>query len=612
MKRQCVNDLVDQLREGAISRRAFAGRAAAAGISASAAGMLSRHASAQDASPEATPGASPVGSPVATPEASPVAGEVTRSITREEYNAALREEFQFEEPGATGGQVIYVNTTDITTLNTILSVDVYSSLIANYIYEGLVGSSPIDGAIVPGLADYWELAADGVTYTFYMNPNATWHDGQPVTADDVIFSFDSVIDETSLSVRRSGVMAALKSHTKIDDYTVQLVAVDKLANFVNDTAGQFGIVPKHIWEGIPFADWGTASGSTGQDPTQVIGSGPFRFVEWIRNDHVTLARNPDYWDAQNTPVIDEFIYRVVADSASALQSLVTGESDITGIPPTQAATLRESNPDLNIVDYDTFSFTYYEFNLDPAKALPFMDVRVRQALMYALDRDLVVETVFQGLATKADGTQPVLSIAYAPDRINTIYNYDPDRASALLEEAGWVDSDGDGIREKDGARFSFEFLYSEGSSVNEQLIPYIQQVWREVGVEMIPVAQPFPTLVDNQENGTFAASLIGFSWDVFGSQGDMYRCDAVPLAGFNDMRYCNPRYDELDELQRRELDQEKRIDILIEQTNIVNDEQANSVLVFAKNVVGSQPRVHNFFPNGYSTYWSIQYAWVDQ
>ena len=600
MKRQSVNDLVDQLREGTINRRSFATRAVAAGISASAAGILSRHAAAQDASPEATPGASPV------------AGEATRSITREEYNAALREEFQFEEPGSTGGQVINVETNDITTLNPTLVVDVFSGRITGFVFEGLVGSSPIDGAVVPALADYWEIAADGVTYTFHLNPNAKWHDGQPVTADDVIFSFDSVIAEESLSVRRSGVVGALQSHTKIDDYTVQLVAVDRLANFVNDTAGQFGIVPKHIWEGIPFADWGTAPGSTGQDPTQVIGSGPFRFVEWIRNDHVTIARNPDYWDAQNAAVIDEFIYRVVADPASAVQSLVTGESDITGIPASQTATLRQSNPELNIVDFDTFSFTYYEFNLDPANALPFLDVKVRQALMYALDRDLVVETIYQGLATKADGTQPVLSIAYAPERINTIYNYDPDRANALLEEAGWVDSDGDGIRDKDGAKFSFEFLYAEGSTVNEQLIPYMQQVWGEVGVEMIPVQQPFSTLVDNQENGTFAASLIGFSWDVFGGQGDMYRCDAVPLAGFNDMRYCNPRYDELDDLQRRELDQQKRIDILIEQTNIINDEQANSVIVFAKNVVGSQPRLHNFFPNGYDTFWSIPYVWVEQ
>jgi peptide/nickel transport system substrate-binding protein len=454
MSAQRTYDHLDQLQQGTISRRTLATRAAAVGMSAPAAGILLHHASAQDASPEASPATSTL--------ASPVAGEVTRSMTREEYYEALRQAFPFEEPQSTGGQVIVVETTDISTLNPVLVVDVYSGLLSGFIYEGLVGTSAIDGTSVPALADYWEVGADGITYTFHLNRKATWHDGRPVTADDVIFTIDSVIDETSLSPRRTTVLNVLESYRKIDDHTVELVAVDRLATFVSETVGQFGIVPKHIWESIPFAEWGSAPGSTGQDPTQVIGSGPFKFVEWVLDDHVTVTRNDQYWDTEHTPVIDDFVFRVVADTTSALQSVVTGESDITGVDPTQAATLRESNPELTIEEYDTFGFTYYEFNLDPAKALPFTDVKVRQALMYALDRDLMVNTIYQGLATRADGTQPTLSIAYAPDRINTIYTYQPEKAEQLLTEAGWVDSDGDGIRDKDGARFSFEFFYSEG------------------------------------------------------------------------------------------------------------------------------------------------------
>lgn len=466
--------------------------------------------------------------------------------------------------------------------------------------------------MVPRLADYWDVSADGLTYTFHINKDAMWHDGQPVTADDVVFSFDSVMAEESLSVRRSSLVNALASYRKIDDKTVELVAVDRLATFVDDTAAQFGILPKHIWESVPFAEFGTDPGNTGQDPSRVIGSGPFRFIEWVQNDHVTIARNDAYWNPDAMPVIDQFISRVVADPAASVQSLRTGESDIAGIPATQVAAIRQSNPELNVVDFDTFRFQYYEFNLDESRALPFRDVKVRQALMYALDRDLIVETVFQGLATRADGTQPVLSIAYAPDRINTIYTYQPEKASQLLDEAGWVDSDGDGIRDRDGEKFSFEFLYSEGTSEYEQLIPYMQQAWGAVGVEMIPSQLPFPTLVDATVAGNFQAAILGFTWSADGSQGDMYRCDAVPPNAFNDMRYCNERYDELDARQVRELEPEKRIDLLIEQTNIINDDQANSVLVFSKSVVGSQSRLHNFVPNGYGTFWSIPFVWVEQ
>src|SRR5690606_37908538 len=107
-----------------------------------------------------------------------------------------------EEPQQEGGQIIYVETTDIRTLHPHLYTDVYSGLISGYIYEFLAGGSAIDGTPVPSLADYWEVADDGVTHTFYIAENATWHDGEPVTADDVVFSFESMLDENTLSVRR--------------------------------------------------------------------------------------------------------------------------------------------------------------------------------------------------------------------------------------------------------------------------------------------------------------------------------------------------------------------------------------------------------------------------
>jgi len=601
MNRFEIDALVEQLRNGSLSRRGFMRRATALGLSGAAAGILARNAVAQ-------------GTPAASPEASPVGGtgEVIRSQTREEFYAQLREAFQFEEAATSGGQLIHTMTTDIATVNPILVSDTYSGWITGFVFESLVGGNPVDGNPSPGLADYWEIGADGVTYTFYMNPNATWHDGQPVTADDVIFSFDAVLAEDSLSVRKSTVELFLKEYKKVDDYTVQLVGIEPSAVFVENTAAQFAIVPKHIWEAVPFGDWASDPGSTGQDPSRVIGSGPFTFIEWVLGDRVTLAKNPDYWDTESIPNIDEYIYRVVADPASAIASLQTGESDVVEVSFSQANPLRESNPELQVIDFDTLSFNFYIANQDASKTELFTDVKVRQALHYALDRDLMAETVYQGFAIRADGTQPVLSIAYAPDRINTIYTYDPEKAKALLEEAGWVDSDGDGIREKDGVKFSFETTYSEGVATYEQQIPYMQQVWREVGIEMIPTAIPFPTLLENNDAGNYQMSVLGFSWSVDGGQGDMFRCSAVPPSGFNMMRYCNPEYDKLDAASQVELDQQKRIDILIEASNIVNDEMAAGINVFRKSIMGGAPRVHNFFPNGYSSVWWIAYTWLDQ
>ncbi|HVL24616.1 MAG TPA: ABC transporter substrate-binding protein [Thermomicrobiales bacterium] len=596
MNRFEIDALVEQLRNGNLSRRGFMRRATALGLSGAAAGILARNAVAQDA----TPAASPAGT-----------GEVTTSVTREEFNAALREAYQFEEPASTGGQLIHTMTTDIATVNPILVSDTYSNWITGFVFEGLVGGSPVDGTDTPGLADYWEIGADGVTYTFYLTKDAKWHDGEPVTADDIIFSFDAVLAEDSLSVRKSTVEQFLKEYKKIDDYTVQLVAKSPSAVFVANTAGQFQIVPKHIWEGVPFGEWNSDPGSTGQDPSRVIGSGPFKFVEWALGDHVTLTKNADYWDQENLPVIDEYTYRVVADASSALASLQTGESDVAEVPFSQANPLRESNPELQVNDFDTLAFNFYITNQDASRSDLFTDVKVRQALHYALDRDLIAQTVYQGFAIRADGTQPVLSVAYAPDRINTIYLYDPEKSKSLLDEAGWV-AGSDGIREKDGVRLSFECTYAEASATYEQQIPYMQQAWREVGIEMIPAAIPFPTLLDNNDAGNYQMSVLGFTWSVDGLQGDMFRCSAVPPAGFNMMRYCNEDYDKLDAASQVELDDQKRIDILIEASNIVNDEMAAGINVFRKSIYGGSPRVHNFFPNGYSNVWWVQYAWVEQ
>lgn len=596
-----IQSLVEQFRSGELSRRAFVKQASAVGLSAAAAGMLVRNVNAQEASPDASPAASPSASPAA-------AG--TTSITRAEYYARLRDQFDLTEPGQTGGDVVYVQTSDIRTLNPQLYTDVYSGLIAGFVYDFLAVESAIDGTPAPGLADYWELGGDGVTYTFHINQDATWHDGKPVTADDVIFSLDSLLDEESLSVRRSTVMQALSEYRKVDDKTVQMVGFEPLATFVQDTAILVGIVPRHIWQDVPVAQWGSDPGSTGQDPARVVGSGPFRFVEWATGDHATMERNPDYWDPERMPVIDRFIYRVVGEASTAVAELQTGQADISEIDFANANTLRESNPELTIVDFDTTSFNYFYTNQDESKGTVFTDVKVRQALIYALDRDLIAETVYQGYAVRAVGTQPLLSIAYKPDEIETEYNFDPERAMALLDEAGWVPGD-DGIRAKDGQRLSFEILFSEGSATYEQQIPYMQQAWREVGIELIPAAVPFPTLIDNAIAGNFQMAIAGFSWSADGSQGDMFRCDAAPPNGFNRMRYCNEEYDRLDRLQRTELNVEKRIEILIQQSNIVTNDAAVGINVFTRDIFGSAPRLRNFYPNGYSNFWSLPYIWAE-
>jgi peptide/nickel transport system substrate-binding protein len=402
----------------------------------------------------------------------------------------------------------------------------------------------------------------------------------------------------------------LESYEAVDDHTVKFVAKDRFATFIENTAALVAIMPKHIWESVPPADWGTDPGSTGQDPSRVIGTGPFKFVEWVQEDHVTLTRNDEYWDPNFVPTIETFTYRVIAEASSATQALLTGEVDFTGVTFAEAPDLT-SNPDLNIHAFDTVSVNWYAANQDPSKTELFTDVKVRQALMYALDRNLLAEQVYNGYAIQADGTQPVLSVAYRPDEINTVYNYDPDMANSLLDEAGWVDSDGDGVREKDGVKLEWECLYSEGVATYEQQLPYMQQAWAEVGMNMKPTAVPFTALLDGTDTGDFDMAVFGFSWSVDGGQLPMFGCDYLPPQGFNSMRYCNPQYDELAAAAEKELDPEKRVSMLIEASNIANDDAAAGYLVFRQSINGSRKTLHNYLPNGYSHLWGISFYWTE-
>lgn len=609
MVRMDIENLVEQLRAGELSRRGFMRRATALGVSATTAGMLARTAAAQ------TPESSPSGS--ATPGASPAGtGAVAISVgpaEAEAFEKQLQEKYPISAPENQGGQFIYGYSTDIQTTNTVLVDDSYSSLIAGLVFDSLIGFSPVDGANVPtGLVESWEILDDNVTYILHLREGVKWHDGEPFTSEDVVFTFDSCLAEDSQSVRKGTVEPVVESYEAVDDLTVKFVSKGPIAIFLTEGLGQFGIMPKHIWQDVAPADWPTDPGSTGQDPSRVIGTGPFKFKEWRLGETVTLEKNADYWDKKNVPVIDEFIYQVFPDDATALSALQTGQIDQGSVPFQSANSVRQSNPELQVIDYDTTAFNYFHCNQDASKLDLFTDRAVRQALLYAIDRETMAQVVYDGFAIQANGTQPVLSLAYRPDEINTIYNYDPDKARQVLADAGWTDSDGDGVVEKDGVKLSFEMIFSEGVGTYEVQIPQCQQQWKEVGIECFPHAIPFPTLSTNTEQGDYAMCTQGFSWSIDGGQDAMFASDMTPPNGFNVMRYSNADYDALVAPSKAEVDVEKRIDILTKMSNIVNDDAAVGVNVFRKDIDGGSPRIQNFYPNGYSGLWWITRCWLSE
>jgi peptide/nickel transport system substrate-binding protein len=545
--------------------------------------------------------------PVLAQDATPSSGgEPTHSQTREEVQAEINEELGYTEAVTRGGTFLDANTGDIQTIHPLLADDEDSLAVVSLLYDGLVGGDVRTGGPAPtGLADSWEIAPDGVTYTFHLNTKAQWHDGVDITADDVQFSFDALANPDVGSAYTQSFLDAVASWRVIDDDTFEVVAKEPLFTFLYQIATW--IIPKHIWEAVPVADWRTDPGATGQDPARVVGSGAWKFQEWRQGESVTLVRNDDYY--QKVPYLDAYVIRIWPDQTAVVNALLNGEIDAASLEPSDVETVK-ATPGLEVATYPTSSFTFYMTSLDPEKTELFLDQRVRQALFSALDRESIVNDILLGTAEVAHGTQPVISYAYAPERITTKYPYDPEKAKSLLAEAGWSDTNGDGIVDKDGQPFSFEMIYASGSPTTDQILAYLQDAWRAIGVEMTPRALEFAALVEVLTGDhNFDAALLGFGWDTSFIQDAMFGC-AQYEGGFNMVKYCNSKVDELNAQAKRTFDEETRRELMIEATNIVNDELPVAVMHFSKDNIGYSARLQNFKP-GFGGI-DLAYVWIQQ
>ena len=274
------------------------------------------------------------------------------------------------------------------------------------------------------------------------------------------------------------------------------------------------------------------------------------------------------------------------------------------------ASLRDSHPEFSILTHDELGWANYTLNGDPEHLPFFVDARVRQAMLFALDRDAMIESMLDGFGVRADGIYPPPSPAYAPERVTTIYDHDPARARILLDEAGWVDADGDSGREQDGVTFRAEILYAQAHELSRQIVTYLQQAWSEIGLDIQPRAIAFPEMQERQASGDFEVTFHG--WGGFlDDQGALYRCDALPPHGFNLQRICNPEFDRLNDASLFELDPVKRRELWIEQGNIVNDGAHLGLLFFRTSTYATQPRVKNFVASPYSTSWPLAWIWLE-
>lgn len=547
----------------------------------------------------ATTAASPAASAAPASSAAPVASAAPSTASTTTAGSAVapaggaaagKVKSQYDTTGIKkGGTLIEGGFSDVRTFNPILQGDTTSGLINGLVYDRLLDIDPDTLQPIPNLATKWDISPDGTTYTFTLKSGVKWHDGTPFTADDVKFTYDSYMNPDTGSQRAGTLKKDIASITVKDPQTIVFTTNGVVANFlVNDC--NYGVISKAVFGNVAANAFRTNDAST----TKPVGTGPFTMKEYKQGDHVTLAGNPNYH--RGATALDGYIYKVVKDSTVLVQQLKTGEADFGSIGPDVYDDAKKAT-NINVVDYDTFSFTYYGYNLDPAKSTLFQDAKVRQAMIYALDRDAMVKRILNGLGSVAQGTMPTLSWAYAPDKLATKFTFDTKKSEQMLDDAGWKKGS-DGIRAKDGKRFSFSMWTNSGNKVRENYLLVMQEYWKNVGIEMKPQFEEFSVFLDRiNKNFDFEMFLVGFSWGVDPDQTTMWDSNQHG-PGFNSYGYKNPMVDMLLDQGLKTLDQEKRKAIYVTMQNQVLADSPALVIDFPKGIYGVNKRVKNRIPNG--------------
>jgi peptide/nickel transport system substrate-binding protein len=491
-----------------------------------------------------------------------------------------------------GGKLIEGTISDMSTFATLNSGDTSSTQMIIMLFDGLQSISA-KGDNVPMLASAPPtVSPDQLTFTFKLRPNLKWSDGQPITADDVVFTYNLIFSPDTkdyVSRYRAQLEGYLQSVTASDPQTIVFKFSKVLANFV-DTHCRYGILPKHVLGSVSPKALNTHDFFT-KGPT--VSSGQFKFNRWDKGQQVVLERNDNYWGGASH--LDQYIFKVVTDAVVLAQQLKTGELDVGNPDPSQFDNLKAAT-NLTTLAFLRPSWDYYLFNLGPNTkgSTLFGDKNVRKALHTALDRTAMAKAAYFGQAIPADSVEPPTTWAYNPN-VTPKYSFDKSKAEQMLDAAGWAKG-ADGVRAKNGVKLSFELNTNAGNKVREQLIQIMQQQWHDIGVEAAPRPIAFQTLVTQlRATHTFDVILLGIAFgDTDPDQTTLWTTSGIGSGGLNGMQYSNPQIDSLMAQALTTTDRTKRKPIYAQIQNIMADDLPAAILTVPNSLWGINNRVKNF------------------
>lgn len=522
-------------------------------------------------------------------------------------------------PGHYGGTYINVDAGGgPNTFNFLVAEDFTSGTAAGWILSGLVGYNYFTDEITPGLAKSWEISPDNKSYTFHLREGVKWSDGEPFTADDVIFTFACIYDKRFPNRYATEYTVDGKPFTaeKIDALTVRITTPDIYAPFL-EMVGGGEILPKHklqkaFDDGTLLKAWniGTAKDS----PREIVGTGIWRIVSYAPGERIVYEPNPHYWRAdtkgQRLPYINLFITKYVRDQNASLAAFAEGLSDSEGIPSSNVEWIKRAAKSHGFTVYDhgpssTSNFIWFNQNpgkdkdgkpfVEPYKLKWFQDVRFRQAVSYGIDRDGIIRGVLFGRGTPLWGPESPANAKWFNPDLQT-YPYNAEKSRELLKQAGFHWNAAGELFDNENHRVSFTLNTNQEAPIRQNMATVFKENMKDIGIEVKLQFLDFGTFVTKiGESYDYESGMLGFTgggdpvggMSIFLSSGRMhqwYPSQKTPATPWE------ARIDELMVKQLRTLNLAERKKYWFEVQRIMSEQVPFIYLITPNSFVGVKDR----------------------
>lgn len=518
-----------------------------------------------------------------------------QSVTKETDAFERARRATEHEEYAQGDWLMMAFGSNIRTLTPLVSADAYSAEVQQYVLESLLVRNPETLEWNGLLAEDWSTSADGLTITFALRRDITFSDGEPLTAKDVEFTFNFIMNEAIAAPRSRAYLSRIERVTALDDYHVEFVFKEPYFNSLQ-LAGSLEILPEHFY-GRFLDDPQTFNESRGL----LLGSGPFRLANpegWSPDAGVVeLVRNPRYWGPVSAS-FDRIVWRIIENDSARLTTFRNGDIDVYSARPREYQTLLD---DKDITERSqnfeymspTAGYSFIAWNQERGgEKTIFADKRVRMAMSMLTDVDRVLEEIFLGYGQPA--ASPFMPGSAQHDKANEAIGYNTEKARELLLEAGFQDSNNDGVLETpDGDNFEFSLTYFQDSDDTRRMVLFLRDLYARSGIIMKPNPTEWSVMVENIQQKNFDAITLAWTSGIEIDIYQMFHSSQTVEGGDNFINYRNPELDAIIDAARGEVNEEKRMNLWHQAEKILVQDQPYTFLFRRNTMAFIDRRIHN-------------------